>query len=164
MNFLFIFDLNPSTPSPKLLLFKHNYNYLSTTTNYLSDNNYPKSQNMSAFKLSCLVAASILTFISASPCPYGQLAERGELSAAEAAKFFKARADGESKTEHMMGPVEEREVDDRQLDGIIGGILDSLPLGGGLLNGVLQPLTGALVLVDGKRPSIASANMTSSYI
>ena len=31
----------------------------------------------------------------ASPCPYGQMAERGELSAEDAAKFFAARAEGE---------------------------------------------------------------------
>lgn len=31
----------------------------------------------------------------ASPCPFGQMAERGELSPEDAAKFFAARSEGE---------------------------------------------------------------------
>lgn len=120
---------------------------------------------MGSFKLSCLVAASILAFISASPCPRGQLAERGELPAHEAGEFFKVHADGESEAKHMMDSLQESEIEGRQLGGIIGGLVGGLlPMGGGLLNGVLQPLTGVLKNLGSKRHSLATVKLTSSYI
>lgn len=93
--------------------------------------------------------ASVLTsVVSASPCPYGDLAERGLLPKREADKFFAARDLGEASVEHQLKErsedLQKREFDaqekfyKRQLS------LGSLPLGGGLLNGVLQPLTGLL--------------------
>lgn len=84
----------------------------------------------------------------ASPCPYGQLAERGALPEAEAKNFFAARAEGEAAVEEQMAAVKRAEhaaqakYYKRQLD------FGELPLGGGLLNGVLQPFSGALELLD----------------
>lgn len=75
--------------------------------------------------------------------------ERVELTAQDAGKLFKARGDDENQAEYMMGLVPKRQNEERQLGGIIGGLLGGLlPLGGGLLNGVLQPLTGVLQHVD----------------
>jgi hypothetical protein len=103
---------------------------------------------MGAIKfLSCLVAVSIVSFSLASPCPYGQLAKRGQLPAAETAKFFEARAAGDTTVEDMIAFVKKREVSKHQ---ILGGIL-----GGGLLNGVLQPFTGILAFLDGTWRSTA---------
>lgn len=106
---------------------------------------------MTAFKLSCLAAVSLLSLVSASPCPFGQLVERGEASAEEAAKFYRAREERESAVEEMISEVQKREFDQqeqfykRQID--LGGLL----LGGGLLNGVLQPFTGVLADLDGMK-------------
>ena len=105
---------------------------------------------MGSFKLSYIAATSLIALISASPCPYGQLAERGELSPEDSANFFAARSAGNSVVEDMMHDVQKREFDrqeefyKRQLD------LGSLLLGGGLLNGVLQPFSGVLASLDGK--------------
>ena len=105
---------------------------------------------MFSFKIVCLSALSIASITLASPCPYGQLAERGELSAEDAAKFYAARAEGSAAVEGMMHEVQKREFAEqekfykRQLD------LGELLLGGGLLNGILQPFTGLLAALDGK--------------
>lgn len=89
--------------------------------------------------------------ILASPCPYGQLAERGELSETEAANFYSARSDGETFTEAQLKSRDlhtrkehaaQRDFYKRQL------AARALPLGGGLLDGVLQPFTGALENLD----------------
>lgn len=119
---------------------------------------------MVAFKLSCLAAATLLSLISASPCPFGQLVERGEVSAEEAAKFYKAREEREAGVEELMSEHQKRELDRqeqvyrRQLD------LGDLPLGGGLLNGVLQPFSGALALLEGMflYQALAFSSLTSS--
>lgn len=94
------------------------------------------------------IALGLAATAMASPCPYGQLAERGALSEAEARNFFAARAEGEAAVEEQMKAVKRAEhaaqaqFYKRQLD------LGELSLGGGLLNGVLQPFSGALKLLD----------------
>jgi hypothetical protein len=93
---------------------------------------------------------ALATAISASPCPYGDLAERGLLPKEEAAQFFQARAEGEAAVEAQMSSheIKKRALDDqekfykRQLD------LGDLLLGGGLLNGILQPFSGILEGLD----------------
>ncbi|EMD00520.1 hypothetical protein BAUCODRAFT_172510 [Baudoinia panamericana UAMH 10762] len=84
----------------------------------------------------------------ASPCPYGEMAERGLLPKSEADKFFAARAKREVAVEAQMEVQMKAKRDaehasqeqfyKRQL---LGGLLS---LGGGLLNGALQPFTGQL--------------------
>lgn len=103
-----------------------------------------------AFKALAVLSLAIAT--SASPCPFGDLVERGLLPEADAAKFYEARAEGESAVEAHM--VEKRELEKkaeyvaqekfykRQID------LGELLLGGGLLNGLLQPFSGILQDLD----------------
>lgn len=95
--------------------------------------------------------SALAGFVAASPCPYGQLAEAGTLSQEESAKFFAARSEGESAVEAQMKEVKRAEQIEharqaefykRQLD------LGDLSLGGGLLGGTLQPLTGVLANLD----------------
>ena len=80
---------------------------------------------MKSFLSIALVAA-----VAASPCPYGQMAERGELSAEDAAKFFKARSEGETFVKRDMVDVAKREEHAAQEQfykrQILGGLL---PLG-----------------------------------
>lgn len=95
---------------------------------------------------SILLYSFIGSAYATSICPFGKLAERGELSEEYAAKYFAARSEGshairelmqaESKKRDSHAAQEKfykRQVKARQLG-----------LGGGLLNGVLQPLTGIL--------------------
>lgn len=72
------------------------------------------------------------------------MAERGELSEEQAAQFYKVRAEKEAGVEVMMLEKQKRDFEHQasayehmQKRGL-------LPLGGGLLNGQLQPFTGAL--------------------
>lgn len=97
------------------------------------------------------LAAILASIAVASPCPYGDLAERGMLPANEAENFYAARSAGESAVEHQMKQRSELEKREhvaqekfykRQLD------LGELSLGGGLLNGVLQPFSGVLESLD----------------
>lgn len=94
-----------------------------------------------------LIAFSLAALAATSPCPYGQLAERGALAPEDAAKFYAAREAGPSTFD--MHDIQKREFDrqeqyyKRQLD------LGELLLGGGLLDGVLQPFTGVLADLDG---------------
>lgn len=83
---------------------------------------------------------------AASVCPFGQLAERGELSEDDAAKYYAARSEGSHAVRELMH-VESQKRDShaaqekfykRQVKA------RQLGLGGGLLGGVLQPLTGVL--------------------
>jgi hypothetical protein len=98
------------------------------------------------------LALTLVSLVSSSPCPFGDLAERGELPEAGAGKFFAARAEGSHAVERMIheNNIQKRELErqeqyyKRQLD------LGELVLGGGLLNGVLQPFTGILKDLDGK--------------
>ncbi|KAF2168491.1 hypothetical protein M409DRAFT_65447 [Zasmidium cellare ATCC 36951] len=98
------------------------------------------------------IALSLAATAMASPCPYGQLAERGALPETEAKNFFVARAEGEAAVEQQMAAVKRAEHEaqakyyKRQLD------LGELPLGGGLLDGVLQSFSGALELLDVPTP------------
>jgi hypothetical protein len=99
------------------------------------------------FKVQAL-AALLVPLILASPCPYGDMAERGLLPRGEADKFFAARSEGEASVQHEM---EKRAAEQQKRDfafqeqyykrQLLGGLLN---LGGGLLNGVLQPFTGSL--------------------
>lgn len=86
--------------------------------------------------------------VAASPCPYGEMAERGMLSDAEAKNFYAARDDGkvemsaELKVKRDAEHHAQAQYYKRQLE------LDDLPLGGGLLSGVLQPFSGTLQGLD----------------
>ncbi|KAJ8609908.1 hypothetical protein MRB53_038846 [Persea americana] len=91
---------------------------------------------------------SLAIAVQASPCPYGQMAERGELSAEDTAKFFAARAEKESAVEAQMEQVK-RDTHARQEAFYKRQVsVGKLTLGGGLLNGVLQPFTGILQNLD----------------
>jgi len=107
-----------------------------------------------------LLAASIVLpqYVAANPCPFAALHEAGVLNDKEAAAFKVVRND-HSAAEALLKERDPQNSSptispdsgsqDRLLTGLIGpsGQLD-LPLGGGLLNGVLQPLTGALADLD----------------
>jgi len=106
---------------------------------------------MVAMKISALLLTSA-ALLNASPCPFGKLYEEGKLSGADSAKFLAARSEKEGAVAKMMAEAEltkreharQEHLYKRQLlDGLI-------PLGGGLLNGVLQPFTGALQGLDGE--------------
>lgn len=102
--------------------------------------------------LKSLALLSLAGSIAASPCPYGQLAERGELSETESANFYAARSEGEAATEAQLKArrsLETRAEHKRQEEFYKRQLLsDALTLGGGLLNGVLQPFTGVLDSLD----------------
>jgi hypothetical protein len=104
---------------------------------------------MLSLKLQAL-AALLVAMVAASPCPYGDMAERGLLPRAESDKFFAARSEGEAAVEHQLKErAELAELEKREFARqeqyykrqVLGGLLN---LGGGLLNGVLQPFTGSL--------------------
>ncbi|KAH9845157.1 aromatic peroxygenase-like [Teratosphaeria destructans] len=103
---------------------------------------------MKTFAFLALVGA-----VAASPCPYGQLAERGELSEADAAKFFAARGEGESAVESQMG-LEKRSAEHAAQEQFYKRQVEArqLTLGGGLLTGALQPFTGVLAGLDVPTP------------
>jgi hypothetical protein len=93
------------------------------------------------------IILSMAAAITASPCPYGNLAERGLLPKEEASKFYAARADKEAAVEAQMLQVRETKRAEhaaqdkfykRQLS------VGDLPLGGGLIGGLLQPFSGVL--------------------
>lgn len=106
---------------------------------------------MVAMKISALLLASA-TLLNASPCPFGKLYEEGKLSEADSAKFLAARSEKEGAVAKMMAEAEltkrehsrQEHIYKRQL---LGGLI---PLGGGLLGGVLQPFSGVLQGLDGK--------------
>jgi len=90
---------------------------------------------------------SLAAVVAASPCPFGQLAERGALPEADAAAFFAARSEGEAtlpavKAKRAAEHARQEEFYKRQ---VANG---DLPLGGGLLGDILQPLTGILADLD----------------
>nr|POE79363.1 hypothetical protein CFP56_07428 [Quercus suber] len=94
---------------------------------------------------------SLAGSIVASPCPYGQLAERGQLSEKDASNFYAARSEGEVFTESQLKTreIETRAEHARQLDFYKRQVsTGSLPLGGGLVAGVLQPFSGTLEGLD----------------
>jgi hypothetical protein len=104
--------------------------------------------NTMLFSKTSAIAALLVSIVAASPCPFGDLAERGLLPDHDAKRFFAVRDLGEAEAEHQLkkreAEIQKREFADqakfhkRQL---LGGLL---PNGGGLLGGILQPLTGAL--------------------
>ena len=104
---------------------------------------------MVAIKISALLLASA-TLLNASPCPFGKLYEEGKLSDAEAAQFLAARSDKEAAVEHMMSEVAKRDLEHEKQEKVYKRQLLSglLPLGGGLLGGVLQPFSGVLAGLD----------------
>lgn len=103
---------------------------------------------MTLLKASLLVLAAFACFTNASPCPFGEMFERGELSEADAAKFLAARSEGSAAVKDMMDAhaaekekrdhAKQHEIYKRQIN------LGALTLGGGLLGGVLQPFKGIL--------------------
>jgi hypothetical protein len=106
---------------------------------------------MAPMIMKAFTVLSLALAITASPCPYGDLAERGLLPEREAKEFYAARAEGESAIEAQMKARELEKKEEfaaqekfykRQLD------LGHLLLGGGLLNGVLQPFSGVLAALD----------------
>jgi len=108
---------------------------------------------MVAIKLLALLLASA-TLLNASPCPFGKLYEEGKLSDAEAAQFLAVRSDKEAAVEHMISEVAKRDLEHEKQERIYKRQLLSglLPLGGGLLGGVLQPFSGVLAGLDVPTP------------
>lgn len=101
--------------------------------------------------MKALTVLSLALAATASPCPYGDLAERGLLPEQEAKNFYAARAEGESAVEAQMKARElekkaEYEAQEKFYKRQIN--LGQLLLGGGLLNGILQPFTGVLSGLD----------------
>jgi len=72
--------------------------------------------------------------------------EEGKLSPAEAANFLKARAEKEAGVESIMSEIQKRDAQHARQEKVYKRQLLSglLPLGGGLLGGVLQPFSGTL--------------------
>jgi len=104
---------------------------------------------MVAMKISALLLASA-TLLNASPCPFGKLYEEGKLSEADSAKFLAARSEKEGAVAKMIAEAELTKREHARQEhvykrSLIGGLL---PLGGGLLNGVLQPFSGTLAGLD----------------
>jgi ABC-type glycerol-3-phosphate transport system substrate-binding protein len=93
---------------------------------------------------------SLAAAVLASPCPYGQLAEAGQLSKKEAEHFYTVRAEGESAVEaHIAKREAEHNHFKRQEEYYTQQVKrGDLLLGGGLLNGILQPFTGILQALD----------------
>ncbi|KAL9084904.1 MAG: hypothetical protein Q9165_007857 [Trypethelium subeluteriae] len=104
-------------------------------------------------KLSSLALSVNLPHLVASvACPFAELYARGLLSESDAAKFEAVKRDPEAAKAILELHQRDAEPDPAPQSGgligpVIGGILD-LPLGGGLLDGVLQPLTGVLAGLD----------------
>lgn len=90
---------------------------------------------------------SLASVVIASPCPYGDLAERGLLPKHEADKFYAARAEGEAAVEAQLHKRKAEHAAQEQYYKRQVSVGD-LPLGGGLLNGALQPFTGVLAGLD----------------
>ena len=111
---------------------------------------------MAPLRIYFLTLLAHAAFTAASPCPFGEMYERGELSQEDAAKFLAARNEGDAAVKGMMdahqAELQKREFSrqeqfyKRQLG---GGLL---PLGGGLLGGVLQPFSGILSGLDVPTP------------
>ncbi|KAI1328377.1 hypothetical protein F5Y16DRAFT_398547 [Xylariaceae sp. FL0255] len=101
---------------------------------------------MKAIYLSVLSFTFAAQVLSAA-CPFAQLRDLGLLTEEQEAAYEAVKRDG-NHAERLLSERDAR--DDHETRGIIGGLLGplGLPLGGGLLNGVLQPLTGALAAVD----------------
>ena len=93
------------------------------------------------------ILLSLASAIFASPCPYGQLAERGALSEEGTANFLKARAGGEAAIEAQIKERREAEHAEQEVFYKRQLAAGDLPLGGGLLGGALQPFTGQLKLL-----------------
>lgn len=103
---------------------------------------------------SIFVLSALASLAAASPCPYGQMAERGELSADQAKNFYDARSNGETAVEEQMETYMRSEKREEEVHAaqeqyykrqLVGGLL---PFGGGLLKGTLQAMTGNLSLID----------------
>jgi len=97
---------------------------------------------------SFIAASAFAAIVAASPCPYGQLAERGALPAADAKSFFDSRSEGEAAVKKLMRRstaethAAQAEFYKKQM------ARGELSVGGGLLGGVLQPFTGVLQDLD----------------
>jgi len=100
---------------------------------------------MKSFAILSLAAAVI-----ASPCPYGQMAESGQLSKRDADHFYQVRAEGESAVEAHIKKRELEHSHHKRQEEFYSQQMKrgDLPLGGGLLAGVLQPFTGILADLD----------------
>jgi len=101
--------------------------------------------------MKALTILSLALAATASPCPYGDLAERGLLPEKEAKNFYAARAEGEAAVEAQIKARElekkaEYEAQEKFYKRQIN--LGQLLFGGGLLNGILQPFTGVLSALD----------------
>lgn len=116
---------------------------------------------MYSLKQTLVASLYLASSALATPCPYGQLAERGQLNEEDSAKFFAARAEGPVVVEEMMHEKVKREHAEqevfykRQLD------LGELLFGGGLLGGLLQPFTGVLAALDGMTLSTSKCVLTN---
>lgn len=108
---------------------------------------------MVGLRMSAL-ALALASIVTSSPCPFGQMHEEGKLNAEDSDSFLKAREFGEDAVENMIHfskktkrtPEDQNEYYKRQ------STAGLLPLGGGLLNGALQPFTGRLANLDVPTP------------
>ena len=101
---------------------------------------------MVVFRLAAL-ALALASYTAASPCPFGQMAEAGQLNAEDTAKFLKVRSDGDIAVEAMMEEAAAKQKRDHEFQAEYYAHQQKrglLPFGGGLLNGALLPFTGKL--------------------
>jgi len=98
------------------------------------------------FTMKTFAVLSLAAAVIASPCPYGQMAEGGMLSKKDADNFYQVRAEGEAAVEaHIAKREAEHNHFKRQEEFYTQQVKrGDLPLGGGLVNGLLQPFTGIL--------------------
>lgn len=97
---------------------------------------------------SFIAVSALAAIAAASPCPYGQLAERGALPEADAKSFYDSRSEGEAAVKKLMARSTE-EVHAAQASFYSKQkARGALNVGGGLLNGALLPFTGVLQDLD----------------
>ncbi|KAI9696140.1 MAG: hypothetical protein M1820_008281 [Bogoriella megaspora] len=105
--------------------------------------------------ITLILAVGLPTFVASVACPFAELHKAGLLSPDDAAKFEAVKRDPAAAEilfqAHQAHRREAAPEPAPQNGGLIGPIVDGvldLPLGGGLLGGALQPLTGALAAID----------------
>ncbi|MCJ1449806.1 hypothetical protein MMC28_000134 [Mycoblastus sanguinarius] len=107
-------------------------------------------------KTSYLTIGTSLAAAVKGACPFAELKRSGLLGADDVAKFETVKR-GPPAAEALFQAHRREAVPEPSSGGLIGpivnGILD-LPSGGGLLNGVLQPLTGQLQAIDIPTPQV----------
>jgi hypothetical protein len=100
--------------------------------------------------LSVAFVAGFIGLAQGTACPFSLLKRAGILTDADAAKFEAVKRDP-AAAEALFQEYQRQEANEKrepQSSGLLGGLLGELPLGGGLVNGLLQPLTGVLAALD----------------